>query len=309
MISVTSIDLVPAELGSTVVTIGKFDGIHLGHQALISEAVKIAEEHKLVPALITFNKHPGSYLNPKTSPFPLIGPTQKAELLDEAGIELLVTLSFDEALAGLSAREFVEQILVLDLKAKAVVVGEDFKFGSGQEGDVNTLRDLGLELGFTVSLVPSIEMDGVRVSTTHIRNLLEAGDVKAAAKFLGRLHCTRGEVEHGLKIGREIGFPTANISRLAEGFLPKDGVYSGWLFDAHGERYPAALSIGINETISEVPRLLEVHVLDRKDLDFYFQIVNIEYVDFIRPALKFAGVEELIVSINADLEKIRAILG
>lgn len=309
MISVVSIDLVPAELGATVVTIGKFDGIHLGHQALIAETVNLSEEHMLVPALVTFDKHPGSYLNPKTSPFALIGPIQKAELLEESGIELLVTLPFDEALAGLSAREFVEQILVLGLRAKAVVIGEDFKFGSGQEGDVKTLSDLGKELGFTVLVVPSVEIDGVRVSTTHIRNLLEAGDVKTAAKFLGRLHCTRGEVEHGLKIGREIGFPTANISRDAEGFLPKDGVYAGWLFDAHGERYPAALSIGINETISEVPRLLEVHVLDRKDLDFYFQIVNIEYVDFIRPALKFAGVEELIVSINADLEKIRVILG
>jgi riboflavin kinase/FMN adenylyltransferase len=123
------------------------------------------------------------------------------------------------------------------------------------------------------------------------------------------LHATRGEVEHGLKIGRELGFPTANISRSAEGFLPKDGVYAGWLYDAHGERYPAALSIGINETITEVPRLLEVHVLDRKDLDLYFQIVNIEYVDFIRPSLKFAGVEELIASINSDLDKIRVILG
>lgn len=309
MISVSSIDMVPVELGATVVTIGKFDGIHLGHQALIAETVKIAEEHMLVPALVTFDKHPGSYLNPKTSPIPLIGPTQKAELLEESGIELLVTLSFDEALAGLSAREFAEQILVHGLKAKAVVVGEDFKFGSGQEGDLNTLRDLGLELGFTVLLVPSVEVDGVRVSTTHIRNLLEAGDVKAAAKSLGRLHCTRGEVEHGLKIGRELGFPTANISRTAEGFLPKDGVYAGWLCDAQGQRHPAALSIGINETISEVPRLLEVHVLDRKDLDLYFQTVNVEYVEFIRPALKFAGVEELIVSINADLDKIRVILG
>lgn len=309
MINVSSIDMVPVELGATVVTVGKFDGIHLGHQALIAETVNIAEEHMLVPALVTFDKHPGSYLNPKTSHIPLIGPTQKSELLEESGIELLVTLSFGEALAGLSAREFAEQILVHGLKAKALVVGEDFKFGSGQEGDVNTLRDLGLELGFTVLLVPSVEVDGVKVSTTHIRNLLEAGDVKAAAKFLGRLHCTRGEVEHGLKIGRELGFPTANISRTAEGFLPKDGVYAGWLFDAQGQRYPAALSIGINETISEVPRLLEVHVLDRKDLDLYFQTVNVEYVEFIRPALKFAGVEELIVSINADLDKIRVILG
>lgn len=309
MLSITRIDEIPSSFGETVVTIGKFDGVHLGHQALIAETLNTAEEHMLVPVLITFDRHPGSYLNPSSSPLPLIGPTQKAELLDEAGIELLVTLSFDKTLAGLSAREFVQEILIQGLKAKALVVGEDFKFGFGQEGDVNTLRELGLELGFAVFIVPNVEIDEVRVSTTHIRNLLEAGDVKGAAKFLGRLHSTRGEVEHGLKIGRELGFPTANISRSAEGFLPKDGVYAGWLHDAHGERYPAALSIGINETITEVPRLLEVHVLDRKDLDLYFQIVNIEYVDFIRPALKFAGVEELIVSINEDLDKIRAILG
>ncbi len=307
MISVVSIDLVPAELGAAVVTIGKFDGIHLGHQALIAETVNLSEEHMLVPALVTFDKHPGSYLNPKTSPFALIGPIQKAELLEESGIELLVTLPFDEALAGLSAREFVEQILVLGLGAKAVVIGEDFKFGSGQEGDVKTLSDLGKELGFTVLVVPSVEIDGVRVSTTHIRNLLEAGDVKTAAKFLGRLHCTRGEVEHGLKIGREIGFPTANISRDAEGFLPKDAVYAGWLY-ADGERYMTALSVGINETFTAVPRLLEAHVIDVTGLDLYEKVITVEYVEFIRDAAKFNGVEDLVAEINRDLDKIRAIL-
>jgi riboflavin kinase/FMN adenylyltransferase len=309
MIAISSLDSLPTEIGSTVVTIGKFDGIHLGHQKLIAEAIAIAEEHMLVPTLITFDKHPGSVLNPDNQPVALIGPNQKLDLLNEAGIELVVTLAFDEALANLSAREFVTDVLISGLAAKAVVVGEDFKFGAGQGGDIDSLRELGAEFGFVVKVVPSVEVEGQRVSTTLIRRLLLEGSVKEAAKLLGRLHATRGEVEHGLKIGRELGFPTANISRSAEGFLPKDGVYAGWLYDAHGERYPAALSIGINETITEVPRLLEVHVLDRKDLDLYFQIVNIEYVDFIRPSLKFAGVEELIASINADLDKIRVILG
>ena len=309
MIAISSLDSLPTEIGSTVVTIGKFDGIHLGHQKLIAEAIALAEEHMLVPTLITFDKHPGSVLNPDNKPVALIGPNQKLDLLNEAGIELVVTLAFDEALANLSAREFVTDVLISGLAAKAVVVGEDFKFGAGQGGDIDSLRELGAEFGFVVKVVPSVEVEGQRVSTTLIRRLLLEGSVKEAAKLLGRLHATRGEVEHGLKIGRELGFPTANISRSAEGFLPKDGVYAGWLYDAHGERYPAALSIGINETITEVPRLLEVHVLDRKDLDLYFQIVNIEYVDFIRPSLKFSGVEELIASINADLEKIRVILG
>jgi riboflavin kinase/FMN adenylyltransferase len=303
------VNLLEPDLGSVAVTIGKFDGIHLGHQALLAETLALAEDHLLVPAVITFDRHPGSVLNPTGEVSPLIGPTQKNELLAEAGIEVVLTLPFDEALAKFSPKQFVEEILVSGLSAKAVVVGSDFRFGAGQSGDIETLRALGAELGFVVKVVESVEVDGKRVSTTLIRELLSQGQVKEAAKLLGRLHTTRGEVEHGLKIGRELGFPTANISRQAEGFLPKDGVYAGWLYDAHGERYPAALSIGTNETITEVPRLLEVHVLDRKDLDLYFQVVNIEYVDFIRPALKFAGVEELISSINADLDKIRVILG
>jgi riboflavin kinase/FMN adenylyltransferase len=303
------VNLLEPDLGSVAVTIGKFDGIHLGHQALLAETLALAEDHLLVPAVITFDRHPGSVLNPAGEVSPLIGPTQKNELLAEAGIEVVLTLPFDEALAKFSPKQFVEEILVSGLSAKAVVVGSDFRFGAGQSGDIETLRSLGAELGFVVKVVESVEVDGKRVSTTLIRELLSQGQVKEAAKLLGRLHTTRGEVEHGLKIGRELGFPTANISRQAEGFLPKDGVYAGWLYDAHGERYPAALSIGTNETITEVPRLLEVHVLDRKDLDLYFQVVNIEYVDFIRPALKFAGVEELISSINADLDKIRVILG
>jgi riboflavin kinase/FMN adenylyltransferase len=309
MLSLSSVSEVPAGLGQTALTIGKFDGIHLGHQALLSETLAIAEEHVLVPVVVTFDRHPISVLNPVELTTPLIGPSQKQELIEQAGIELVLTLTFDEALSQLSPREFVEEILVNGLSAKAVVVGEDFRFGAGQGGDIDSLRELGAEFGFVVKIVPSVEVEGQRVSTTLIRKLLLEGSVKEAAKLLGRLHATRGEVEHGLKIGRELGFPTANISRSAEGFLPKDGVYAGWLYDAHGERYPAALSIGINETITEVPRLLEVHVLDRKDLDLYFQIVNIEYVDFIRPSLKFAGVEELIASINADLDKIRVILG
>ena len=309
MISVNSVSLLPNDLGPVAVTIGKFDGIHLGHQALLAETLSLAEDHLLVPAVITFDRHPGAVLNPAGEVAPLIGPTQKNELLEEAGIGVVITLPFDEALAQLSAKQFVEEVLIKGLSAKEVVVGSDFRFGAGQSGDIETLSELGAELGFLVKVVESVEVDGKRVSTTLIRELLSQGQVKEAAKLLGRLHSTRGEVEHGLKIGRELGFPTANISRQAEGFLPKDGVYAGWLHDAHGERYPAALSIGTNETITEVPRLLEVHVLDRKDLDLYFQVVNIEYVDFIRPALKFAGVEELIVSINADLDKIRVILG
>jgi riboflavin kinase/FMN adenylyltransferase len=198
--------------------------------------------------------------------------------------------------------------LVDSLGAKIVIVGEDFRFGAGGAGDVSLLHDLGQQLGFEVRVVASASVDGVKVSTSTIRDLLDQGDVATAGEFLGRVHTTVGVIEHGLKIGRTIGFPTANMSRDAEGYLPLDGVYAGWLI-ADGVRYPAAHSVGINETFQAVPRLVESHVLDRKDLDLYDKVVTLEYIDFIRPSAKFDGVEALVDEINRDLDKIRHILG
>ena len=194
------------------------------------------------------------------------------------------------------------------LQLKIVIVGEDFRFGAGGAGDVTLLRDLGQQLGFEVRVIPSATVAGVKVSTSAIRGLLDEGNVAKAAELLGRTHTTVGEVEHGLKIGRTIGFPTANMSREAEGYLPLDGVYAGWLI-AEGVRYPAAHSVGINETFQAVPRLVESHVLDRKDLDLYDKVVTLEYVDFVRPSAKFDGVDSLVAEINRDLDKIRLILG
>jgi riboflavin kinase/FMN adenylyltransferase len=219
----------------------------------------------------------------------------------------MVTLAFDEALAKQSAEDFIQETLVDALGAKLVIVGEDFRFGTGGVGDVSMLHDLGQQLGFEVRVIPSATESGEKVSTSSIRDLLDAGDVSEAAKLLGRVHTNVGVIEHGLKIGRTIGFPTANMSRDAEGYLPLDGVYAGWLI-ADGVRYPAAHSVGINETFQAVPRLVESHVLDRKDLDLYDKVVTLEYIDFIRPSAKFDGVEALIEEINRDLDKIRNIL-
>jgi len=307
MITITSLENLPAELGSTSITIGKFDGIHLGHQQLIAETIESAEEHSLVPTVITFDRHPFSLLDPDAEPAPLIGQRQKHFLLQEAGIELVLNMPFDDQLASLSAKDFISRILVESLHAKVVVVGEGFRFGANQQGDVNLLRELGKELGFVVRVIPHFEIDGEVVSTSRIRNLLLEGNVSLAAKLLGRLHSTTGLIEHGLKIGREIGFPTANMARNAEGFLPKDAVYAGWLY-ADGERYMTALSVGINETFTAVPRLLEAHVIDVTGLDLYEKVITVEYVEFIRDAAKFNGVEDLVAEINRDLDKIRAIL-
>jgi riboflavin kinase/FMN adenylyltransferase len=307
MITVGTTTDIPAGLPESSVTIGKFDGIHLGHQQLIAETIESAEEHSLIPVVVTFDRHPHSILSPGTEPQALIGPMQKAELLEEAGIELVLNLPFDEYLSKLTPEQFVKTVLVDALKARIVTIGEGFRFGVDQQGDVETLRNLGVQLGFMVKVIPNYLVDGEVVSTSKIRSLLLEGNVVAAAKLLGRLHTTRGIIEHGLKIGRQIGFPTANMSRSAEGFLPLDGVYAGWLY-ADGERYMTALSVGINETFEAVPRLVEAHVIDQQGLDLYDKVITLEYVDFIRHAAKFDGVESLVAEINRDLDKIRALL-
>jgi riboflavin kinase/FMN adenylyltransferase len=309
VLSWSTVSEVPEDFANTAVTIGKFDGIHLGHQALLSRVVDLAEENLFGAVALTFDRHPDALLNPAECKLPLIGPAQKTILLAEQGIDATLTLTFDEALAAMSPTEFVESILVNSLKAKIVVVGEGFRFGHKGAGDVEVLRELGSRFGFRVFVIPHITVGGEAVSTTRIRDLLNEGKVMAAATLLGRNHINTGVIEHGLKIGRTIGFPTANMSRDCEGFLPRDGVYAGWLY-VEDNKYPAAHSVGINETFQAVPRLVESFVIDAPaGLDLYDKTVTLEYVEFIRPAAKFDGVEALVAEINRDIEKIRKVLG
>ena len=308
MLSWGSVAEVPSDFSPAAVTIGKFDGIHLGHQALLRQVVNLAEEHLLASVVLTFDRHPDALLNPEECKLPLIGQNQKRDLLEAQGIDATLTLEFDEALATMEAEQFVESILVSTLNAKMVVVGEGFRFGAGGAGTVSLLRELGQRHDFRVFEIPQVIVDGEAVSTTRIRNLLDAGKVVAASALLGRNHTTVGVIEHGLKIGRTIGFPTANMSRDCEGYLPLDGVYAGWLY-VDGEKYPAAHSVGINETFQAVPRLVESFVIDQTGLDLYDKEVRLEYVEFIRPAAKFDGVEALVAEINRDISKIKIALG
>lgn len=300
-------DEMPIGFADSAVTIGKFDGVHLGHQALLAETKKLAQENALAAVAVTFDRHPATLLNPQSARPTLIGTQQKLDLFEELGMDASLVLQFDSNLANLSAEDFIDQVLVQKLRAQVVVVGEDFRFGANQSGDVESLKVAGIVKGFHVRVVKPVVLDGLTISSTVIRNLLDEGNVELASKMLGRFHSTRGLVEHGLKLGRQLGFPTANLARNSEGYLPLDGVYAGWLY-CEGEKYPAALSVGINETLQEVPRLVEAHVLDRKDLDLYDKIVTIEYVQFLRPAAKFSGMEELIEAISADCAEIKVIL-
>ena len=299
---------VPSDIGKTAVTIGKFDCLHLGHQSLFSNLIEAAKDQSLVPTVVTFDRHPDHLLRPDRAKLPIIGKTQKHSIIESLGAAVLVELEFNQALASKTPEQFVKEILVDTLHAQVVMVGQGFRFGDQGSGDTQTLRELGQQYGFSVSEVKPIEIDGETVSTTRVRNLLDQGNVVAVAKLLGRVHVAVGVVEHGLKIGREIGFPTANLSREAEGYLPLDGVYSGWLV-SEGIRYPAAQSVGINETFQAVPRLVESHVLDETELDLYDKVVTLEFIDFVRPVEKFDGVDSLVAQINLDLEVVRKQLG
>ena len=308
MITLNSLAEVPSNFGPSAVTIGKFDCIHLGHQAVFTEIVDAATNLNLAPTVVTFDRHPDQLLRPDRAKLPILGPNQKAKLISGFGVSTMLQLEFNQQLADLSPEEFVNQILVKGLSAKLVLVGEGFRFGNQGSGNFQTLKALGEQNGFEVAEVKRVQMDGAVVSTTLVRELLDQGDVKLVAKMLGRVHEVSGLVEHGLKIGRKIGFPTANIARDAEGYLPLDGVYAGWLV-ADGIRYPAAHSVGINETFQAVPRLVESHVLDETELDLYDKKVTLEFVDFVRPAAKFDGVEALVAQINLDLDVVRNQLG
>lgn len=291
----------------TVVAIGKFDGVHLGHQALISSLVDRAEEQALTPVVLTFDRNPLAILDPQRCPESLIGQIQRTELLQQLGVGALLELHFDATLAAQPADDFIQHFLVDTLQAKSVVIGEGFRFGAQGGGSVELLRARGESLGFRVKEVPAVQLSGSRISSSRIRALLSAGEVAEAATLLGRNHQTRGVVEHGRKLGRTIGYPTANLSRNSEGMLPADGVYAGWLI-VDGTRYPAAHSVGTNDSIGEVPRLVESHVIGRSDLDLYDRVATVEYLQKIRGWAKFPSLDALVQQIAEDVESARLIL-
>lgn len=296
----------PADYPETAVAIGKFEAIHLGHQQLIHELVAAAEDGMLAAGVIAFDRHPNAILDPANVPLPVIGPNQKRALFEQLGLDFFQELVFDSELASLSPQEFVTRHL-LPLRPKLVLVGEGFRFGAKGSGDIEVLRAEGKKHGFIAKQVATVMLGDTKVSASKIRSLLDAGKVAEANLLLGRNHATEGIVEHGRKLGRELGFPTANIARDAEGYLPGDGVYAGYLI-CDGVRYPAAHSVGTNDSIAAVPRLLESHVIGRDDLDLYDKQVRCEYVEQVRGWAKFSSIEELTHQIANDVAEASAIL-
>ena len=308
MQSFTSIDEVPEGFGPSAVTIGKFDGVHAGHRAVINELCSMAGPEGLVPTVVTFDRHPLALINPSAAPPALISNEQKLERLEAAGVEATLTLAFDAAFAAQTPEDFVRRVLVDALNARIVFVGSDFRYGHRGGGNLESLRAAGREHGFEVHLVDDVRArEGRRASSTWIREALALGDVREAAELLGAPATVRSVVVPGERRGRELGFPTANLRPNPEGLIPADGVYAGWL-TVEGVTYPAAISIGNNPTFDGVPaRQVEAYVLD-EDIDLYGRTVELAFVENLRGMERFDTVEQLIAQLVRDVEDTRRAL-
>jgi riboflavin kinase/FMN adenylyltransferase len=299
----------------TVVTIGAYDGVHLGHRTVITTCRQLAAERGLATAVVTFDRHPASVVRPESAPLLLTDLGQKLELLAETGVDYVYVLVFDETRAQESAEDFVEVILTGCLNARLVAVGADFHFGYQRRGNVEMLDRLGRDLGFDVVGLDLVGTDGLvaaqgqAVSSTAIRRALSEGDLERANQLLGRPFEVRGAVVDGDRRGRSWGFPTANIA-VPDGMqLPADGIYAGWYLRPDEEVHPAALSLGRRPTIyDDQPfRLLEAHLLDF-DGDLYGEKAAVRFVARLRGEEKFDSIDELVDQIRVDCDDARRIL-
>jgi riboflavin kinase/FMN adenylyltransferase len=309
------LDAIPTGWGHCVVTIGVFDGIHRGHQAIIGEAVRLAGERGVPSVLITFVPHPSEVVRPGSHPPVLTSIVRRAELVADLGVDVFCALPFTLDFSRMAPDEFVHQALVERLHASAVVVGENFRFGHKAAGDVALLERLGRRFGFTAHGVPLLTEDGTPLSATYVRSCVQAGDVGTAAAVLGRPHRVDGVVERGDQRGRELGFPTANLRTDAWAAVPADGVYAGRVvrLDEWGRTMPqpplgaAAISVGTNPTFEVRQRRVEAYVLDFAG-DLYGDALGIEFLARLRGMEKYDSVDALVRQMHADVEQTRALV-
>lgn len=322
---------VPADFGPSVVTFGNFDGVHRGHQQVLSQLIRIARLNHARAVAITFDPHPAQVHRPESAPELIMGLEDKLVALGEVGLDAVLVMKYSLELASLTAEEFVANVLVGSLNASHVVIGHDARFGRGNSGDLNTMQELGRKLGFEVLVISEFGSEGFpvhtdphneqrddagkdrRCSSTWVREALREGDVETAAAVLGRPHRMRGVVVHGAARGRDLGFPTANLAPQASGYIPADGIYAGWLVDQAGTRWPAAISVGSNPTFDGVSRQVEAHVIDRPeespdDFDLYDQTVVVEFVSRLRGMVAYRGPEALVDQMRLDVVQAHEIL-
>ncbi|MFI6819468.1 bifunctional riboflavin kinase/FAD synthetase [Micromonospora sp. NPDC050187] len=302
-------DAVPGGWGRSVVTIGVFDGVHRGHQATIGHAVARARELDVRSVVVTFDPHPAEVVRPGSHPAVLTEPARKAELVEALGVDVLCVVPFTSEFSRLPAEEFVHDILVENLHAALVVVGENFRFGHRAAGDVALLERLGRTFGFGVEGAPLVASDGTVFSSTYIRACVDAGDVTAAATALGRPHRLEGVVVRGDQRGRELGFPTANLLCRRYAAVPADGIYAARLVRRGGaEPLAAAVSIGTNPTFSGRERRVEAYALDFTG-DLYGERLALDFVAHLREQRRYDSIEPLVAQMNEDVARTRAALG
>jgi len=304
-------EAVPADVvaGGTAVTVGNFDGVHRGHRAVVERTRAAAERIGVPVVAVTFDPHPMAVLRPDHAPQMLTTVEERTALLTDVGVDHVLALPFDLAMAAWSPQEFVDRVLVEALHARVVVVGANFRFGHRASGDVAFLLGAGERAGFVAE---GVELDGGPQvwSSTYVRTCLAAGDVAGAAEALGRPFSVRGVVVRGDRRGRELGYPTANVPTGGLTAAPADGVYAGWLrrLDTD-ETFPAAISVGTNPTFDGVrERRVESYVLDRDDLELYDVEVEVSFVERLRGMVAFDGVEPLVKQMAEDVDRARELL-
>ncbi|WP_166972658.1 bifunctional riboflavin kinase/FAD synthetase [Brevibacterium atlanticum] len=304
------LDEVDVDDVGTVVTLGNFDGVHRGHQTVLAAVAARAREEGLASIAMTFDPHPRTVHRPEDPTVMITSSGQKAELIAATGIDALLIQPYDLDFAAQTPEEFVRTYFVEALKARIVVVGDDVRFGRDNEGTIETLRRLGDDYGFRTETIDEVGRGG-RYSSSRIREQLTSGDVAEAADQLGRYHAVHGTVVHGDARGRDLGFPTANLSDDHSGLVPADGVYAGRAtFSGEGQSYPAAISVGTNPTFQGSSRRVEAYVLDKEfgEFDVYDREMTLEFVARIRGQVAFTGMDDLIVQMHEDIADVREVL-
>lgn len=300
MIVHLGVDLLHAEWSEASVCIGTFDGVHLGHQALIRSAVALGCEREWPSVVVTFDRHPAAILAPDRKPPCLASVEQNLRVFERLGVAVAVVLPFDHAMSQMSADDFLSSILRGKLRAGHLTVGHDFAMGHGRVGTTDWLSER-----IPTTVISPVEAEGHRVSSSEIRALVAAGEVDHAARLLGHPYALSGVVVGGRKLGRELGYPTLNLARSSDQVLPSDGVYAGRCHTSAGE-FLAAISVGVRPTVEEEGRrLVEAYLLDYPGASLYGQAVELEFTSLLRSELKFESLEELKMQIALDVERIR----
>jgi riboflavin kinase/FMN adenylyltransferase len=289
---------------STVLTIGNFDGVHLGHRAMLDRLTACARAAGLPAAVLTFEPHPRELFAPEQAPARLSSLREKLNLLEKGGIDHVYICRFDRRMAAISAEEFIENLLVRGLSVRHLIIGDDFRFGKGRGGDFALLQQMGAAHRYTVEAMHTVDVDGERVSSSAVRDALAAGDLEHAARLLGRPYGIAGHVIHGDKVGRKIGFPTANI-QLKRKKVPMTGVFAVTVSGLGDKDLPGAANLGVRPTLGDsLKPLLEVHLLDY-DYDIYRSHLTVNFLHKLRDEAKYASLDALTTQIARDVAATR----